>query len=115
MELRGVDVAVIAGYFWAIVIGGPVVSVVMGRLHRVPLPQVEGKERPPDPPPSLGWHRESLGIVERSLTVTAVLLRSPEPGVRRDVLPLIQKLPVRRLAALTGLSVGTAPIGGARE
>lgn len=78
MDLHGEDVAVIAGYFWAVVIGGPVVAIVMGRLHRVPLPHVAGKEELPDPRPSAGWHREALGIVERSLTVTAVLLRSPE-------------------------------------
>ena len=78
MNLRGEDVAVIAGFFWAVMVGGPVVSIVMGRLHKEPMPGHEKDAQQPSEPPSVRWHREALGIVERSLTVTAVLLRSPE-------------------------------------
>jgi hypothetical protein len=58
--------AVIAGYLWAVVVGGRFVSSAMQAV------------RGETSPPKEQWHRAAIGLAERVLVVTATLLLSPE-------------------------------------
>jgi hypothetical protein len=68
--------AIVAGYGWGILAGGFVVPRMMILLRTEPIPLDENDEQQKDPAPEAGWHREGLGIVERAVFVTAVLLES---------------------------------------